>query len=850
MSPPPTLGARPTLRQLMTTAFWCNTVWRSHSFGLFHLSSWESLPINTTWEERLEHVLHQLAPDIDVRTSQMFHRFAAVADRLEKSIAKSPLLLEQCSSPLSSFYPTTAFRLPWHRDFFLCVLFDRLLWTLNDQVTPFPSVCRHPTARGAVIPTLADTQQLLSLAEDFCDTQTPPSPSSQPDFNIPSDLRRSYDYLSRSNAEKRLATFDLVVANFLFVTVVAVLGFNNWQSGHLDRVRQLIASSPESKEKSFLLKRLDHNDWGIRHLTPFAKFVAHSPINVLDVSLLGHSDDHPKLRDWLLHLGAHSDMSERRLVIERHVLGALATMLSAVTQPRSTPQFNGPIDLTPSLEQISGLSQHIRLSSSMLSHYTLSFATPLRLDRPGYSEIDMIDVDLTRETGSPSPISFSPFSGTAESHDTGLPPPKSDLGQVDERSPPSADIETDTVMTLVIVTQVSPFISLSLPLLVPVSGQYALSHLRNFLETVQASDVNKCHLLQPPVFTSWPTRSNSERDLFDGSVYVMIPPPESDNNQPVVFTLEYLYTIPDICAYASRDVYSQEADDHVPFETTSLTKSVNLVNRLTCHVTMSTPLQSLLHHRHLFAKYTICPQYCASLGTHSWWRVIVGGGILFTHQPTPETPDILHLHHDIGRWDYLVLDQGTELLFPPGQINVLFTLNDTIVECAYYYSRLHIRQSFLAALQSHRRGDPRLSDYPTQLGAQNILFRSLYSLWLCHESHLENTPIEYPPDLDRTQAGILVAWICYMPYFVNPFEGAIRNLVPCMQDDCAESFDENHKADWELVQKAIKAIHTDARLVDRESMSWAMQTARDVFMACSCTLCREWEGEPLIGIVS
>lgn len=139
----------------------CNHPWRSVS-GIFKLQTWLQLATpNVSFEDRIIAYTRPLFVDLpNARGIEtLFRNLARKADQLLAIYQRNPGLRTECCSSETGYYPSSHVK-QFHPCFFLCILCDRLMWSLEEQTTPFPDVERRPEATPSRLQVFPEEDQL------------------------------------------------------------------------------------------------------------------------------------------------------------------------------------------------------------------------------------------------------------------------------------------------------------------------------------------------------------------------------------------------------------------------------------------------------------------------------------------------------------------------------------------------------------------------------------------------------------------------------------------------------------------------------------------------------------------
>ncbi|KZT39250.1 hypothetical protein SISSUDRAFT_1032794 [Sistotremastrum suecicum HHB10207 ss-3] len=321
------LGLRPSLEKLLLCAPIANTGWRSSS-QIFRPVFWSSRSPDQTFAAAVFQHLETL-DDVPPSDRLLLTELAAQADALETLVDKDPrLAAEICyTRPGHSMYPHDQTRQVFNL-YMLCVLLDRLLWSLDDSATSFPPKWHHPDSATDRAPCFGAYEDLMKTMDSFLVDLAASRSSSDPESAPESLAHISATFYEHYANHGGNATLEAVKSNFMYWCGTAVVAVKNFQPAEYDKVMNIIRTQAPHELRNKLDRELHRPKF--RTLMAFWTVVAHSPIVLFSPKFFRVPEikQHSTVPEWMKHVGFPHQFSHKAVQIEHSIWGAIRRILS------------------------------------------------------------------------------------------------------------------------------------------------------------------------------------------------------------------------------------------------------------------------------------------------------------------------------------------------------------------------------------------------------------------------------------------------------------------------------------------------------------------------------------------
>ncbi|KZT31184.1 hypothetical protein SISSUDRAFT_1067993 [Sistotremastrum suecicum HHB10207 ss-3] len=263
--PRPELKLRRSLQLLLSSPLFCNVAWRSTS-RIFDLGYWiEHCNEASTFEARVTaHV--DAIEDLAAGERELFRRLGAVADRLEAKLATNDYIVQELGSSATNFLPIKTVETVFD-EFMYCIILDRMLWSLEANVTPFPDQSRRVHVTPELIQDVESYSDLENNAMEFLRAiGASKSQSIEIDTAQKSIAHVVAAFLSRSGNQYALSDLHKITGHVFQWCALFTFGIDGFSSKKFADVADVIRSHPNTSLKEVLTDKIKSFDF--RDLKP------------------------------------------------------------------------------------------------------------------------------------------------------------------------------------------------------------------------------------------------------------------------------------------------------------------------------------------------------------------------------------------------------------------------------------------------------------------------------------------------------------------------------------------------------------------------------------------------------
>ncbi|KZS91124.1 hypothetical protein SISNIDRAFT_517951 [Sistotremastrum niveocremeum HHB9708] len=834
-SPP---GLRPSLEKLLLCAPIANTGWRSSS-QIFRPVFWSSRSPDQSFAAAVYEYLEPL--DIAPGDRLMLTELAAQADALETLVDKDPrLAAEICyTRPGHSMYPLEQTRQVFNL-YMLCVLLDRLLWSLDESATSFPPKWHRPdsaTDRALFFDAYEDLIKIMdSFLVDLAASRSSSDPQSAPE-SLAHISATFYEHYATHGGN---ATLEAVKSNFMYWCGTAVVAVKNFQPAEFDKVMNVIRTQAPHELRNKLDRELHRPKF--RGLMPFWTVVAHSPIVLFSPKFFRVPEikQHSTIPDWMKHVGFPHQFSHKAVQIEHSIWGAIRRILGGGYTSVDN-QCNA--ELVTNFHIAKNLIfEPVAVAAKMVGLRDPALFTPSQELWP-FNAVPLVQPSLPAATTSPPPRIPTPSlprlasTPTSDNQQTlmqivhaqvapDLPQPTKRKASSSRKNAESKRNKKDIASTAVPDSHFS-----SLP-------PYAYNELVEIESTTKHT------------IASWlPVDDSSERVLDEFIVHaattsradhrnleVILALSRADNCQDSVLAPQYItvyYTRGEDDDLAKKPLTHiiKDLSFHSPTEEAPqlgpqlcLEHGINLclVSDLHAHSShapthsttigkfVSTPLS---HRRTMYLKAIDMPlgniqvppivraffftsiysesafDGCTSspAGLATWIRSAYGSIIVATITQTVTDPTYITPTHtfryNTESWSYDILRAGDVYVLPPGAMYCIYALTDSVVHGGYFYSWTDLSRSLQSDIVDHVRQLPvsrRLHQAAEML--RHSLVQSLLAILRVQNASIDVETWELLVLPDPNFIAVLCAWTRILVIIIPKLSPAACALPDIKQD--------------------------------------------------------------------
>ncbi|KZS96581.1 hypothetical protein SISNIDRAFT_464045 [Sistotremastrum niveocremeum HHB9708] len=318
----------PRRQKILLCAPIVNTAWRSSSL-IFRPQFWLSRP-NLSFAQAVTQYVDGFQPDPGHRT--LFQHLGQQIDEFESTIDRDSSLTDIICEPGidNDMYPTQDPARKCIRPYMLCVLLDRLLWSLEDDFLVLPPQWHHPhsTVQRADSRIFQALETLPAITHQFLVDMAASASDENADviaMTSPSDSHVAASFYEKGATSHAKGNIHHITSHFMYwcgTAMVAVKGFPAGQYEEIvDIIRQVQSPSlsfsltntlfPRERASPDLRRKLDHDlgSMTFRGLQPFFTTIAHSPITLFSPAFFATNRTRQKstVAEWMQHVGwAHS----------------------------------------------------------------------------------------------------------------------------------------------------------------------------------------------------------------------------------------------------------------------------------------------------------------------------------------------------------------------------------------------------------------------------------------------------------------------------------------------------------------------------------------------------------------
>ncbi|KZS86496.1 hypothetical protein SISNIDRAFT_491898 [Sistotremastrum niveocremeum HHB9708] len=311
---------------MLASALFANATWRSNAH-LFSLESWLALEdADVSFADRLES--HTTKLGLSSSLNALFRHFGDCADALAAHFEKSVSLLFECTSSDTGMYPKNTAR-GVYRNFYLCLICDRLLWSLEVETLAYPPTSYRPHSQPKSLPFFDEYEPLDQILRKF-ELQLVASAPSNPALSATTSSHVSLTEIHLHNAGGFKAQSGIMesAARMSYWCAITLCALKQFNEDYVQEIKEAVKSSFTAGHQYFVHEEM--SDFDFRSILPFYSVITHSPILLLSPSFLtsGRAPRNSNLADWLRHTGVPTVMNVRLITAEKLIWSSLASQLS------------------------------------------------------------------------------------------------------------------------------------------------------------------------------------------------------------------------------------------------------------------------------------------------------------------------------------------------------------------------------------------------------------------------------------------------------------------------------------------------------------------------------------------